>query len=594
MPLTRVLIAEDSRTQAEQLRFILEAEGYEVVVAPDGDRAMAAFNDGAFDMVVSDIVMPGLSGYELCKEIKESKSRDTPVVLLSSLSDPMDIVRGLECGADNFVTKPYEPEQILARLKTVLDNRRMRSASRLKMGIEVVFLGKTFIINSDKEQILDLLMSTFEDIVRTNRGLIDSKTELNEAKMEIERHARDLERLVEERTREVRERTEQLHQSQKMEAVGQLTGGIAHDFNNLLSVMIGNLDLVQAQLKNDPDAKQIIEMALAAGMQGADLTRQLLAFSRKQQLRPQVFDLGKLVTRTSTLLRRTIGENVEIKVTPADGLWQAEADPSQVESALINLSINARDAMPDGGQIVIEAENKHLDARYAVENPGVTPGDYVMLAVSDTGTGISPEILPRVFEPFFTTKEVGKGTGLGLSMVYGFAKQSGGHLKIYSEVGHGTTVRLYLPRAKSENRDEHIEVRPTEGEGASSKTILVVEDNAAVRSTVLLLLSTLKYQVIEAESGRQALEVLGRGDEIDLLFTDIVMPGDLSGIELAGKARAMRPGLKVLFTSGFTEASMRGATLGMDDQILSKPYRRDELAAKIRDVLESGKKGEPG
>lgn len=446
MPLTRVLIAEDSRTQAEQLRFILEAEGYEVVVAPDGDRAMAAFNDGAFDMVVSDIVMPGLSGYELCKEIKESKSRDTPVVLLSSLSDPMDIVRGLECGADNFVTKPYEPEQILARLKTVLDNRRMRSASRLKMGIEVVFLGKTFTINSDKEQILDLLMSTFEDIVRTNRGLIDSKTELNEAKMEIERHARDLERLVEERTREVRERTEQLHQSQKMEAVGQLTGGIAHDFNNLLSVMIGNLDLVQAQLKNDPDAKQIIEMALAAGMQGADLTRQLLAFSRKQQLRPQVFDLGKLVTRTSTLLRRTIGENVEIKVTPADGLWQAEADPSQVESALINLSINARDAMPDGGQIVIEAANKHLDARYAVENPGVTPGDYVMLAVSDTGTGIPPEILPRVFEPFFTTKEVGKGTGQGLAIARSVVvDKHGGTITFETESGQGTTFIVRLP-----------------------------------------------------------------------------------------------------------------------------------------------------
>jgi signal transduction histidine kinase len=589
--MTRVMIAEDSRTQAEQLRFILEGEGYEVEVAPDGDQALALFDKSDFDIVVSDIVMPGLSGYELCKAIKtESKARDTPVVLLSSLSDPMDIVRGLECGADNFVTKPYEPDQIVARLKTVLDNRRMRNASKLKMGIEVMFLGKTFVITSDKEQILDLLMSTFEDIVRTNRGLIDSKAELNDAKMEIERYARDLERRVEERTAEVRERTEQLHQSQKMEAVGQLTGGIAHDFNNLLSVMIGNLDLVQAQLSDRPEMKQTIEMALNAGLQGAELTKQLLAFSRKQQLRPQVIDLNKLVTRTSTLLRRTLGERVEIKTVSVDDLWRAEADSSQVESALINLSINARDAMPDGGQLVIETANKRLDSQYAAENADVAPGDYVMLAVTDTGTGIPPEVLPRVFEPFFTTKDVGKGTGLGLSMVYGFAKQSGGHLKIYSEVGHGTTVRLYLPRAKTVEREERISERPAEGATPPSETILVVEDNAAVRATVILLLTTLKYQVLEAENGREALAILERGDRIDLLFTDIVMPGDMSGTDLAVKARALRPDLKVLFTSGFTEASMRGGpTLSADDAILSKPYRRDELSAKIRDVLEGRK-----
>jgi len=586
--MTRVLVAEDSRTQAEQLRFILETEGYEVEVGLSGEAALDLFEQKAFDIVITDIVMPGISGYDVCKRIKTStRGREVPVILLSSLSDPMDIVSGLECGADNFVTKPYQQDQLLSRLRTVLDNRRVRSSSKLKMGVEVMFLGRTFVITSDKEQILDLLMATFEDIVRTNRGLIDSKAELAEAKAEIERHAQDLERRVEERTAELHERQAQLHQAQKMEAVGQLTGGIAHDFNNLLSVMIGNLDMVQFQLTDKPEAKQLISLALDAGLKGADLTKQLLAFSRKQQLKPQAMNLGVMVEKTVTLLRRTLGEHVAIKTILADGLWTALADPAQVESALINLSINSRDAMPSGGQLVIETANKHLDEQYAAENPDVTPGDYVMLAVTDSGTGMPPEVLARVFEPFFTTKEVGKGTGLGLSMVYGFAKQSGGHLKIYSEVGHGTTVRLYLPRTTAERREEKPPARIEQEGAAPSEVVLVVEDNDAVRATAVLMLKTLKYQVLEAADGQAALDILKRGDTVDLLFTDVVMPGELTGARLSAKARELRPGIKVLFTSGFTEAAIQGGRqLASDDQLLSKPYRRDELARKVREVLD--------
>jgi signal transduction histidine kinase len=589
--MTRILIVEDSPTQAEQLRVILEDAGYTVDHAADGRIAVERFALATYGAVISDIMMPNMTGYDFCREIKKQpRGRETPVILLSTLSDPMDIIRGLECGADNFVTKPYEPDQLLARVRTVLQNREIRGAGKVSFGVEVMFLGKTFLISSEKEQILDLLIATFEDIVRTNRGLQESKAALTAAKQEIESYAHELEKRVAERTAELLEQQQQLHQAQKMEAVGQLTGGIAHDFNNLLTIIIGNVEALATMFDNEPRVKECADLALKASLRGADLTRQLLAFSRQQRLQPRVINLNELVTGVTTLLRRTIGTNIEIRTELDDALWLAEVDPAQVESALVNLAVNARDAMPNGGQLTIETANKVVDSSYAAENLDIATGHYAMLSVTDTGTGIPPAILNRVFDPFFTTKEVGKGTGLGLSMVYGFAKQSGGHVKIYSEEGHGTAVRLYLPRAAQDKvaavAQEEPDAARLAGKGES---ILVVEDNEDVRSLVTRHLDELGYRVLLAGNAAEALEVVESPEKLDLLFTDIVMPGKLSCEDLVRRARASRPDLAVLLTSGFSEAAMQSTLLANNQNaLLSKPYRKQDLARKVREMLRGG------
>ncbi|MBL9036667.1 MAG: response regulator [Rhodospirillaceae bacterium] len=378
----------------------------------------------------------------------------------------------------------------------------------------------------------------------------------------------------------------QLEHAQRMETVGQLTGGLAHDFNNLLAVVIGNLDLLQTHIRDVPAAQEPLELAMKASLGGAALIRQLLAFSRRQALSPRSFDLGAVVTATRELFGRTLGEQIEVKCEVATDLWPALADPSQVESAIANLAINARDAMPEGGLLTLEVANVHLDQDYATSNIDVAPGDYVMVAVSDTGRGIPPELLGRVFEPFFSTKEHGKGSGLGLSMVYGFAKQSRGHVKIYSEVDHGTTVRLYLPRAIDVTAPMALPALDEPGAVTLDADILVVEDNPDVRKVVCQLLRDLGCNVVEAANAAAALTILESDRHIDLLFTDIVMPGGMAGTELARAARRLRPGLKTLLTSGFAEGSIRAANRadGFDD-ILSKPYRRQDLIRKMVEIL---------
>jgi two-component system, cell cycle sensor histidine kinase and response regulator CckA len=381
----------------------------------------------------------------------------------------------------------------------------------------------------------------------------------------------------------------QLEHAQRMEAVGQLTGGLAHDFNNLLAVVIGNLDMLQDYLAETPEAKEPLELALKASLGGANLIRQLLAFSRRQALLTKAFDLGALVSSTRELLARTLGEHIEIEMRLAPDLWPALADPTQLESAIANLAINARDAMPEGGRLMLETANKHLDDSYAAANPDALPGDYVMLAVTDTGSGIPSEIINRVFEPFFTTKEQGKGSGLGLSMVYGFAKQSRGHVKIYSEVGHGTTVRLYLPRAVQENVAAQPAAPAQPDIAKIDAMILVVEDNADVRKIVCRLLQDLGCGVVEASSGAAAIEILQSNRKIDLMFTDVVMPGGMSGTELVQLARRLRPGIKTLLTTGFAEASLRNRPQFAEaGEILTKPYRRQDLARKITSILGLG------
>ena len=414
---------------------------------------------------------------------------------------------------------------------------------------------------------------------KTRIGAIHAISFVQDGKTHIMATARDVTAL--------REAEIQLRQAQKMESVGQLTGGVAHDFNNLLTVIIGRLDATVDRIP--ADFRPAIESALAAAERGAGLVRQMLAFSRRQVLAPGPVDLNDLTMGMEDLLRRTLGEDVEFEVELRRDLWAAVADRGQVENALLNLAINARDAMPTGGKLTIETDNKNLDADYATHNAEVTPGDYVMLAVTDTGTGMPPEVVERAFEPFFTTKGIGKGSGLGLSMIYGFAKQSRGHLKIYSELGHGTTVRLYLPRNVAEVvPDKELPAETTE-HPRGGETILVVEDDELVRSFAVSQLRDLGYRVIEAADARRAGEILAGGESIDLLFTDVVMPGGMTGRQLGDMAKLSRPRLKVLYTSGYTENSIvHQGKLDPGVIFLSKPFRRRDLARKIREALDAG------
>jgi PAS domain S-box-containing protein len=387
---------------------------------------------------------------------------------------------------------------------------------------------------------------------------------------------------------------ERLRQAQKMEAVGQLTGGVAHDFNNLLQVVMGSIDLLRRRLGPEADARTLrsLDGAAEAARRGAALTARLLAFSRRQTLDPKPVDPNKLVAGMSDLLRRSLGEAVRLETVLAGGLWRARVDPNQLENAILNLAVNARDAMPDGGgRLTVETANTHLDERYARGQEDLPPGQYVMVAVSDTGSGMPPEVVARAFEPFFTTKGVGQGTGLGLSQVYGFVKQSGGHVKIYSEPGQGTTVKIYLPRLRDEAAPAAGGAEP-DGDrlpalpAAQGETVLLVEDDANVRRFTAEALRELGYRVIEADGAAPALELLGaHGDAVDLLFTDVVMP-EVDGRRLAEEARRWWPGLKVLFTTGYSRnAIVHNGVLDPGVQLIGKPFSMEELAAKLRAVL---------
>jgi signal transduction histidine kinase/DNA-binding response OmpR family regulator len=382
----------------------------------------------------------------------------------------------------------------------------------------------------------------------------------------------------------LRSAEEQLRQSQKLEAVGKLTGGVAHDFNNLLQVIGGNLQLLSKDMMGQEKAQRRLENALAGVSRGSKLASQLLAFGRRQALEPKVVNLGRLIRNLDDMLRRALGEGIEIETIVSGGLWNTVIDPSQVENAILNLAINARDAMDGHGKLTIEAGNALLDDAYAARHADVSPGQYVMLAVTDTGSGMSPEVIEQAFEPFFTTKPAGKGTGLGLSMVWGLVKQSDGHIKIYSEPGEGTTIRIYLPRSKQvEDITVDIDNGPVVG---GTETVLVVEDDEAVRTTVVEMLTDLGYRVLRAVDAQTGLAVIESGVPIDLLFTDVVMPGPLRSPELARKARERLPQIAVLFTSGYTEnAIVHGGRLDDGIELLSKPYTREALARKIRYVL---------
>ena len=388
---------------------------------------------------------------------------------------------------------------------------------------------------------------------------------------------------------------ELLRQAQKMEAVGQLTGGVAHDFNNLLTIVLGGLDMIGRQLPalgQLPAADRIARargMALQGVQRAVTLTNRLLAFSRLQPLAPKTIDANKLVSTTCEFLRRTLGEAVSLETVLAGGLWQTHADPNQLENALLNLALNARDAMPAGGKVTIETANCYLDEAYVASIPEpVDVGQYVLIAVTDSGAGMDKATLERVFEPFFTTKEVGKGTGLGLSQVYGFVRQSAGHVKVYSEPGEGTTVKIYLPRyIGTEDQPEETYPPRASAHAIGSETILVVEDDDTLRAYTVEMLGELGYRVLMAADGAAALEILDRSNDIDLLFTDVIIPGGLNGRQLADEAARRQPRLKVLFTTGYSRnAIVHHGRLDPGVHMIAKPFSLDDLGAKVRALLD--------
>ncbi|HYU42690.1 MAG TPA: response regulator [Vicinamibacteria bacterium] len=697
----RILFAEDSPTQAERLRAVLEGAGYAVEHARHGREALEKVRANPPDLLLSDVVMPEMDGFALCQAVKSSpETSRIPVVLLTSQGTPMDILFGLERGADNFITKPFEDEYLLQRLARIFENLTHRRRGGMDMEVSVRVGGREIVLNADKQQMIELLFSTSEELSASNR-------QLEEARLQLEEQAHELERKVEDRTRELREaevryrslvehipavvftasaeqpgkatyvspqiepmvgytpaeiqsdpgwfartlhpadkervlseaarfrqerepmvsefrfvsrdgRTvwvhetarvvpgngsspfvqgfvldvterklteEQLRQALKMEAVGQLAGGVAHDFNNLLGVIDGYASLLAKDLAGNEKAQRRVEEIRKAAERAAGLTRQLLAFSRKQVLQPEVLDLNAVLARMEDMLRRVISESIQIVVVSSEGLGHIRADPGQLEQVILNLAVNARDAMPGGGRLVLETANAELDEAYARTHPEVSPGAHAMLAVSDTGSGMDPATLARIFEPFFTTKEEGKGTGLGLSTVYGIVKQSGGHVTVYSEPGRGTTFKVYLPRVNAAT--DAPAPPPPRAEGGS-ETILLVEDESSLRTMIEEMLTEEGYTLLACDTVEKAIATAREHPgPIHLLLTDVVMPR-MSGRDLATAVEAVRPEIPVAYMSGYTHES-----LGRDSQIdpgthfIQKPFTAAGLLAKLRAVFGS-------
>jgi PAS domain S-box-containing protein len=661
----KVLVADDNADMRHYLRRLL-ASRWSVETVADGEAALQAIKRSKPDLLISDVMMPGLDGFELLRELRRDQTlRDLPVILLSARAGEEARVEGLDSGADDYMTKPFSARELIARVNSNLETARIRreatrelreSEERFRNMADHApvmmwmtdphgeltylnrgwseFTGQTLeealgrgawqaVHQDDKAPSQEIFFkaNAAQEAFRveyqlrradgayrwalsaaaprfgpdgTFLGYIGSVIDIEDRKA-AEEVLKDANLVLEERVAAaLAERAEteaQLRQSQKMEAVGKLTGGVAHDFNNVLQIIGGNLQLLARDVIGNMRAEQRLHLATAAVTRGAKLAAQLLAFGRRTPLTPKVVNLGRLIRGTDDMLRRALGEGVEIETVIAGGLWNTFADFAQVENALLNLAINARDAMKAHGKLTIEVGNAFLDDAYAALHDEVSPGQYVMIAVSDTGSGIPAELLDKVFEPFFTTKPEGEGTGLGLSMVYGFVKQSGGHVKIYSEVGQGTTIRMYLPRSR-EAEDVETVTKPGPAVGGT-ETVLVVEDDEDVRETVVDMLSGLGYRVIKAKHAQAALAIIESGILVDVLFTDVVMPGPVRSPDLARKARERLPGIAVLFTSGYTDnAIVHAGRLDEGIELLSKPYSRDALAHKIRHVLRNQRQRE--
>ena len=541
--LHRIVLADDNTDMRDYMARLLRVH-YDVETASDGEAALRMVQAQRPDLVLSDVMMPRLDGFGLLSAIRaDPRLRNLPVILVSARAGDEARIDGLDAGADDYLVKPFSARELLARVRSNLEMARVRRQS---------------------EEELRRLNDTLEQRVAME---IDERLRAEDA----------------------------LRQAQKMEVIGQLTGGVAHDFNNLLTIISGGVETLQRHLPIDclgehgPRVSRSLSLIAQGAQRAATLTHRLLAFARRQTLDPKPLDANRLVAGMSELLRRTLGESIAIETVLAGGLWRICADPNQLESALLNLAINARDAMDGGGKLTIETANSWLDETYAARNDGAIPGQYVQIAVSDTGIGMSNDIMERVFEPFFTTKDVGHGTGLGLSQVYGFIKQSNGHIKLYSDPGQGTTVKLYFPRLLNVSDEIGEAAQPARAEPADgAELVLVVEDDDSVRLHTTDLLRELGYGVLEAGDGAAALALLERQPEIRLLFTDVGLPGGMTGRQLADEVRRRWPGLKVLYTTGYARAAIvHGGVLDPGTELLPKPFTYAQLAAKIRIVLDN-------
>jgi PAS domain S-box-containing protein len=681
----RILLADDNADMRDYVRRLLEAHGYVVETVEDGEAALASARRSAPDLVLTDVMMPKLDGFDVLRGIRsDAKLAGIPVLMLSARAGEEAKVEALDAAADDYLAKPFGARELLARVNSNIQMARVRrdaaravmqSEQRYVMSQERLTLalstGRVAIYDwdvesdrlsiqgplsevfgvtledaanglplssfvdgihpDDREVVMALIARTveteepFEAEYRVRGGasprtvlsrghiysgssgqkmfsgaLIDITEEkaveqalqrelehrrLAEAKLQVINST--LEQRVETEVADRIKAEEALRQAQKMEAIGQLTGGVAHDFNNLLTVIMGGLDTIRRSKPDDHSRiKRATDMALQGTQRAASLTGRLLAFSRRQPLEPKPLELNALVREMTELLHRTLGERIELEAVMASTLWPIEVDQNQLESAVLNLAVNARDAMPNGGKLTIETANTALDESYSARDTEVIPGQYVMLSVSDSGSGMSHQTLERAFEPFYTTKEVGRGTGLGLSMVYGFVKQSGGHVTLYSEEGQGTTVKLYFPRYKGKLSAAEIDERPSTPVASHEEVVLVVEDNDDVRSYSVTILRELGYKVLEAADAEKALQILEGTDRVDLLFTDVVLPGK-NGRVLADSAKLLRPTLRILFTTGYSRnAIVHHGRLDADVHLIGKPFTFDQLAARVRDIID--------
>ena len=648
-PAARIFVVEDEALIAMELKLRLNQLGYAICGgAARGETAIEEIAAVKPDLVLMDINLAGkLNGIETALRLRERV--DVPVVYLTAYSDETFVAKAVASGSFGYLIKPFQPNELHTTIQTALYKHRiereLREANaRLEQRTAEAETARANLVDAiesiqhaialyDKDERLVLFNRRFveefpeirdvavpgaraEDIARAivGRGVADPQP-VQTAEERVAKRMADFRRasgesnivrtndgrimqLMDRRARSggvvvVRldvtdqfKAEERLREAQRMEAIGKLTGGMAHDFNNYLGIIIGNLDLLGGHV--DSAGKTFLNAALKGAESSAQLTRSLLAFSRQQPLSPRRVDVGRSLNAVAALLWRTLGEDIALTVTVGPDVWPVRIDGSQLDSCIVNLANNARDAMPRGGPLAISARNVHVDDLQAAEIRDAAPGDFVLIEVSDTGSGMPPEAVARAFEPFFSTKPVGHGTGLGLSMVYGFVKQSGGWVYIDSEVGRGTTVRLYLPRDRDSDNATTDASGPKPEAAGGNETILLVEDNATMRETTAQQLTSLGYRTIEAENGEAALDILKQRDRrIDLLFTDVVMPGRMNGYELVEIARRARPGIKALVTSGFSGVHVEGVDL------LVKPYRLADLARAIRGVLD-GMPGEAG
>ncbi|KAB0515566.1 ATP-binding protein [Pseudomonas extremorientalis] len=543
-----IVLAPMGRDGSLALMMLNEA-GYAGIVASNLGALCEALQEGAGLLIIAAEALRGVDLDPLLTYLHQQPAwSDLPIVLMThhggTEQNGSSHLSGL-LGNVTFLERPFHPVTLISLVSTALRGRRRQYEAR------------------------------------------DRLIDLSDSELRLQRTLETLEQQVEERTAQLRSNEEALRQSQKMEAVGQLTGGIAHDFNNMLTGIIGSLELLRRRVSRGKldDLDSLIDLGVTSANRAAGLTHRLLAFSRRQSLDSKPVQINRLVTSMGELLQRSINESIRLDMRLATDLWTAEADPNQLESALLNLVINARDAMPGGGSLSVETTNRHLDSVFTAAYGTLKPGDYVELSVSDTGCGIPESVMGRVFDPFFTTKPIGQGTGLGLSMIYGFARQSHGHVTIHSEVGKGTTVSLFLPRFIGEVVADAVVDPALLPFANAGETVLIVEDDPAVRVLVSAVLKELGYGFVEAVDANSAVPIIESEQRIDLMISDVGLPG-MNGRQLAEIGRQIRPQLKVLFITGYAEhAAVRGGFLDPGMQLITKPFTFDLLTAKVREMI---------